>query len=150
MEKQNKHPFTPEEFKSIYSQVPRLCVDLVVQSNEGILLTLRALETWNNQWHLPGGTVFVNEKLEDAVKRVAKDELGVSVAIDKVIGVIECDSETKERGWGKSVSVAYLCYLNSKEIKLNADASDAKFFKSAPENILEDQSKFLKSNGLLR
>ena len=142
-------PFSEEEFKSIYSRVPRLCVELVIQSDEGILLTLRSLPTWNNQWHLPGGTVLFGEKLTDAVRRVAEDELGASVTVDQMIGVIEYPSEQKERGYGHGIGIAYLCHLNSPDIKLNTEASEAKFFQSAPENIIEEQGDFLKSKKLL-
>ncbi|MDP4001488.1 MAG: NUDIX hydrolase [bacterium] len=145
----SKKPFTEEEFKSIYSKVPRLCVEVVIQSQEGILLTLRSLPSWNNQWHLPGGTVLFGEKLEDSVKRVAEDELGASVTVDQMIGIIEYPSEQKERGYGHGIGIAYLCYLNSPDIKLNAEASEAKFFQSAPENIIQEQRYFLKSKKLL-
>ena len=35
-------PLSYEEFVAIYSKVPRLCVDLVVRTDEGVLMTLRA------------------------------------------------------------------------------------------------------------
>lgn len=146
----NNKTFTEEEFKSIYSRVPRLCVEVIIQSSEGILLTLRSLPTWNNQWHLPGGTILFGEKLEDAVKRIAEDELGVSVTVDQMIGVIEYPSEQKERGYGHGIGVAYLCHLNSPNIKLNTEASEAKFFQSAPENIIQEQEDFLKSKDLIK
>lgn len=145
----NSKPFTEEEFKSIYSRVPRLCVEVVIQSPKGILLTLRSLPSWNNQWHLPGGTVLFGEKLEEATKRIAEDELGASITVGQMIGLIEYPSEQKERGYGHGIGVAYLCHLNSPNIKLNTEASDAKFFQSAPENIIQEQGDFLKSKKLL-
>ncbi len=145
-----KKPFTEEEFKSIYSRVPRLCVELVIQSSEGILLTLRSLPSWNNQWHIPGGTVLLGERLEESVKRIAKEELGASITIERMINTIEYESEEKERGYGHGIGIAYLCHLDSPDIKLNAEASEAKFFLSIPSNIIKEQGDFLKKEGLIK
>jgi len=86
-------PFSPEEFKAVCSKVPRLGVDLVIIMRNGIVLTLRDLPSWKGQWHLPGGTVFYKETLEEAVARVARDELGISVSIEKMLGYIEYAEE---------------------------------------------------------
>lgn len=51
----NSKPFTLEEYKEIFSKVPRLCVAVVIKTNEGIVMMLRKLPSWHNQWHLPGG-----------------------------------------------------------------------------------------------
>ena len=76
-----KRPFTSEEFKTIYSKVPRLCVDLVIKTRKGIILTLRSLPTWYGMWHLPGGTILYKESLQDAIKRVAEEELGITAPV---------------------------------------------------------------------
>ena len=72
-------PFSPEQFKNIYSQVPRFCVELIIRTPQGVALTLRSLPAWHNQWHLPGGTVLYEETLAQAVERVAQDEVGLKV-----------------------------------------------------------------------
>lgn len=136
-------PLTEEEFKSIYSKVPRLCVDLFIQTEQGILLTLRKEKSWNSQWHIPGGTLYYKERLEDAVQRVAKGELGIEVSIEKLLGYIEYSSEEKERGFGYTVSVAFLCSPKSTEFKLNQQASEAKFFISLPANTIVEQKQFI-------
>ena len=64
------HPLTPDEFRDIYSKVPRLTVEVVLRSPAGVLLTLRDIEPCRGLWHLPGGTVRYGEKLLDAVRRV--------------------------------------------------------------------------------
>ena len=56
-----KKPFSPEEFKLLYSQVPRLVVEVIVKTEIGVALTLRKDTAWNNLWHIPGGTVFYQE-----------------------------------------------------------------------------------------
>src|SRR6185295_8718349 len=62
-----------KEFDAIYSLVPRLTVEVVVQTDAGIVLTRRAIEPAKGKWHIPGGTVFKGETLRQAVKRVARE-----------------------------------------------------------------------------
>lgn len=145
----SKRPFTPERFKEIYSKVPRLTVDLVVQGSEGIVLTLRNLPSWNNQWHFPGGTVFYKETIEQAVHRIAEDELGVQVEIVDLLGYIEFTSEEKERGFGWTISLAVLCKIVEGEIKSSEESSEVGFFKTLPEGIIKEQADFLKKVGLV-
>lgn len=139
----NNKPFTDEEFKSIYSKVPRLCVDPIVRTKDGIVLALRTLPTWNNMWHLPGGTVLYKESIKDAISRVMKREIGAEVEVVKILGYIEYVSEEKERGYGYSVSLAILCDLKGGELKADEDASEVKVFSELPENIVSEQKEFL-------
>jgi len=57
------------EFEEIYSKVPRLTVEVVVQSPLGILLTKRASGPCSGLWHIPGGTVRFGEPIRAAVSR---------------------------------------------------------------------------------
>ncbi|MEK7525725.1 MAG: NUDIX domain-containing protein [Patescibacteria group bacterium] len=145
----SKRPFTPEQFKEIYSKVPRLTVDLVIKEDRGIVLALRNLPSWNNQWHFPGGTVFYKETIDQVCKRVAEDELGVSVELLDTLGYIEYPSEEKERGFGWTVSLAVLCKITEGEIRPSEEASKVGYFKELPEGINKEQADFLKKVGLV-
>ncbi len=138
----DKRPFSLEEFKGIYSKATRLCVELVIKTPEGIVLTLRNLPSYHGQWHLPGGTVLYGESVADAIKRVAKEELDISVTIDRLLGYIEYN-ETKERGYGWTVSMDFLCFSDGKDMKHNEDASEVRAFNKLPDNIIEEQRIFL-------
>jgi len=85
----NKRPFSTEEFKKIYSKTPRLCVDLIINTPKGIVLSLRSIEPYKGEWHFPGGTVFYKEKIVDAIDRVALEEVGITVRVEKLLGYIE-------------------------------------------------------------
>lgn len=142
----NKRPFSPKEFKAIFSKVPRLCVVLVIKTPKGIVLSLRSLPTWNGKWHLPGGTVFYEEKIADAIKRVARDELGISVNIQKLLGYTECPKEKKKESFGWSVGMVFLCSTKITNIKPNNDeASEIKIFKELPPGMIREEHKFLRS-----
>ena len=47
----------------------------------GVLLALRDFGPCKGLWHLPGGTVRFGEPVVDAVRRVARDELGLTVRV---------------------------------------------------------------------
>jgi len=130
-----------EEFISFYSRVPRLCVDLIIKTDKGIILTKRSIEPWKGQWHLPGGTVYLGETLKQAVKRVAKDELNLDVEVIKNFGVMEFFHE--KRGHNHAVSIVFLTKIKSGEIKLNEQAEKVVISKTIPENTILEHKLFL-------
>lgn len=144
------HPLSSEDFEYIYSRVPRLCVDLVVKTPAGIVLTLRKLPSWQGCWHTPGGAVLYGETIQQAIQRVARTEIGVEVEIEKLLGYMEFPSERKERGFGWSISMFFLCRATSENFILNNDdASEIKVFPQLPEKMIEEQRVFLESHGVL-
>ena len=73
-------PLPQDEFDWIFSRVPRLTVEVVMASSDrGVLLALRDFGPCKGLWHLPGGTVRFGEPVTGAVRRVALDELGLTV-----------------------------------------------------------------------
>jgi len=138
-------PFSYKEFKSIYSKVPRLAIELAVKTKDGVILTLRNKHGWENKWHIPGMTLLYKESVVDAIQRVAEEELGVRVNPDKLLGYIEYTSEEKERGFGYTVSIVFLCSILSGELRPNEYASDIKCFKNLPDNLIEEQRQLLES-----
>jgi ADP-ribose pyrophosphatase YjhB (NUDIX family) len=136
----------PDEFKRVYSIVPRLCADLIIKMHGGIILTLRNLPQWENHWHLPGGTIYYKETIEQAVARISQNELNISVEMIRPLGYIEYPSEEKERGFGWSVSIPIVCVSNSREFKVGEDASEARVFTELPDTIIPEQKTFLSSH----
>ncbi len=135
-----KKPFTPEEFKSIYSRVPRVTVDLVIRTEQGTLLIVRDSGGWVGQWHLPGGTIFYRERIADAIERIAEEEVGIKVKVEKFLEHIEFLSEEKERGYGYSISLVYLCA----PVEPIPDKTDKyTFFKTLPDNIVSEHKEVI-------
>ncbi len=141
-----KKPFSYEEFKEIYSKVPRLCVDLIIRTPKGIVLTFRDLPDYKDLWHFPGGTVFYGEEIADAVSRVAKNELNIEVGIIQYLGYMENPNEEKEKGFGHTVSLVILCDAKSENFKLDEQASKVDFFKEVPKNMILPQKDFFEKN----
>ena len=127
--------------------MPRLCVELIIKTPEGVVFTLRQLSSWKGKWHIPGGTVFYRERPKDAVARVAMEELGITARIDKVLGYIEYsgEEEEKEQGFGSTIGLAFLCFTEAteEEMKVNSEASEIKVFKELPDNLINGQREFL-------
>lgn len=137
-----------EEFYSIYTRVPRICVDLVIKSSEGILLSLRAIEPCIGEWHLPGGTIYFGESIENAAKRIALAETGLNIQLIKQLAAIEF-LETESKRDMYAISIAILAEPISGELKHDFQASDIRFFKKLPENVILEHGKFLKQYKLL-
>jgi ADP-ribose pyrophosphatase YjhB (NUDIX family) len=139
-----KQPLTFDEFKLIYSKVPRLCVDLLIVNDDGYLFTLRQKNGYIGQWHFPGGTVFYREKIEASVQRIAQEELGTTVIVEKFICYLEYFSEVKERGFGYTVSLVFQCKLPKKaKINLDNQAEKYNFFKTPPINTIQEQKDLI-------
>jgi colanic acid biosynthesis protein WcaH len=135
-----------EAFEEIYSKVPRLTVDLLINGVEGFLLTKRNIEPWKDHWHLPGGSVLSEESIEEALRRVAKEELGLEISSTNLIGYIECTSGKEVPGYRHPVSLVFAVKVSSENVVLNDQASDARFFKEIPEKIIPEQSEFLEEH----
>jgi len=137
-----------QKFQEIYSQVPRLSVDLIIQSPEGILLTMRDIEPYKGFWHTPGGTVYFREGIKGAVKRKAKEEVGADVEIVRALGFIEFLNAERYGGFREhTVSLVFLCKLLSTNLKLDEQSSAYKFFKEMPENTIPEIKQFLGQHG---
>ena len=79
-----------EYFKTIIQNTPLVSVDLIVKHNNKILLGKRVNKPARSYWFTLGGRVLKNEKMQDAIKRITKEELGtVSDTIPKFIGIYE-------------------------------------------------------------
>jgi len=132
-------------FRTIYSKVPRLCVDLVILNKQNeVLLTFRKIPP-KGLWHLPGGTILFGETPEETAQRVAKEELGQKIVIKKLLGIINYDPASYKRitGIGHPVSIAYLASLTSNTITLDKQATKFKFHTKLPQKIFKEQKKFL-------
>lgn len=125
---------TQKEFDQVYARVPRLCVDLLIKNEDGVLLTYRTIPP-SDIWHLPGGTVKFDESVEEAVLRVAKKELGIDVKINKLFGILDYFNEPLLLNQ-HAVSIVHEVEIIKGEIKLNEEASKYGFFKKPPEDTV--------------
>jgi 8-oxo-dGTP pyrophosphatase MutT (NUDIX family) len=126
------------EFDAIFSRVPRLSVEVVIHTPErGVLLLLRDIPPNVGAWHIPGGTVLFGERLTDAVKRVARDELGLEVTVGDLLGYIEYPSHY-ENGLDSPVGLAFETTPVAGE-----PAEGCAWFTKLPDGLYSEQAEFL-------
>ena len=69
-----------EQFKTVVKNTPLISIDFIVKNSENkILLGKRVNKPAQNFLFTLGGRVYKNEKLEDAKKRILKDEVGLDL-----------------------------------------------------------------------
>lgn len=76
----------PEEtYTGFVARMPQPCVELVLETDEGLLLGKRTIEP--QVWFWPGSRLYKGERLEAAARRVASEELGIEVRLVEQLGV---------------------------------------------------------------
>ncbi|RLI93992.1 MAG: hypothetical protein DRO90_02530 [Candidatus Altiarchaeales archaeon] len=131
----------PEKF-------PRLTVDAVILKNNSIILVKRKNPPFEDMWALPGGFVEYGETVENAILREVKEETGLDVKIDRIVGVYS-DPDRDPRG--HTVSICFLCHPIGGKLIANTDTKDAKKFNLSElprlafdhEKIISDALKII-------
>ena len=146
----HKQWLSQEDFETIYSKVPRLNVDLVIHDlKEGIVLVRRSIEPSIGSWHLPGGTVYKTETVEDASKRVAKNETGFDVEVTRCLGYMEFPHEKRGSIEVHTISIAMEVKIIGGELKKDNNAQEIGIFTELPFPFLPGHDEFLISHKLL-
>jgi ADP-ribose pyrophosphatase YjhB (NUDIX family) len=132
-----------EEYDAIFSRVPRLSVEVVIlDSDLGVLLALRDIPPYEGAWHIPGGTVLFAEPLTEAVKRVARNELGVDVKPGELLGYIEYPSHYNN-GLDSPVGLAFRTELIGEAAAEGTLPEGCAWFTHLPEGLYAEQRQFL-------
>jgi ADP-ribose pyrophosphatase YjhB (NUDIX family) len=137
-------PLPQDEFDRIFSRVPRLTVEVVIASSDrGVLLALRDFGPCKGLWHLPGGTVRFGEPVADAVKRVALDELGLTVSVEELLGYIEYPSHYNN-GLDSPVGLAFRAQPAIADLPEERNLPPScEWFAKLPEDMHDEQREFL-------
>ena len=127
-----------KEFDRVLKIVTTTVVEVIVKNENGILLGKRNTEPFRGMWHLTGGFVHYNEKISDAVKRVAKREIGADVEVVKLLGIYEYINDDPR---GHMIALAHIVKIVGGTIAPNPDNTELKYFKSAPEDMIPHHKK---------
>lgn len=115
-----KH-INPRLYKKILQVLPISCVDVVVALPNGrqFLLGKRTTKPAKGRWFIIGGRVLKGEKLEQAVRRHIKVELGnVKFHIVRQLGAAETIFHNSAQGPpSHTINTVYLVRVVSKNIK---------------------------------
>ncbi|MGB6463487.1 MAG: NUDIX domain-containing protein [Nitrosotalea sp.] len=126
-------------FDRFSSYFPYSTVDVVIQNGDSFILAKRTIPPYKNKWNLPGGVVFKTEKLADVAKRVAKEELGLTVKIERFLGVYENPVLSRH-----DISHVFIASILKGKIVHDFQSSKVKFFKNAPQDMVPYQKKIMR------
>lgn len=103
--------FIPKDlFTEFIARCPQVCIELLVEDERGVLLAKRTREPAKGEWFWPGSRLYKGERKEDAVYRVAEEELGIEVEIESFVGVYEQFWETSSAKGSPSRHTVNLVY----------------------------------------
>lgn len=102
-------------------ETPKLMVDVVIPSENGIVLIRRGSDPFEGRWALPGGFVEVGETVESAAVREVAEETGLAVELAGLVGVYS-DPDRDPRG--HNVSVAFLARVVAGDLMAASDAAE--------------------------
>ncbi len=140
-------PFTPIEFRDIFSRTPRATVEILLLTEAGIVLVQRQEASWHGQWHVPGGSVFYREHVVDTIRRVGQEELGIAVEPIEFQEYVEYWDEVRERGYGYSLGLAHICRSAepiTPEILAKWQAEHIGIYPEIPPNTIREQQPMIR------
>ena len=85
-------------------EFPKLAVDILVAKDDKILLIKRKHEPFKGKFALPGGFVEYGETVEQAAARECKEETGIDVELEGLLGVYSAPDRDPR---GHTVSVVF-------------------------------------------
>ena len=112
------------------------CGAFILNDNNEILLQQRNKEPEKGYWSIPGGKLEWMETFEDAVKREVKEECGVEIKVEKLLGICDHIVKNENQHW---VSPSFLCRITKGEPKIMEPTkhTDMQWFdlQALPENL---------------
>ncbi|WP_273846381.1 NUDIX hydrolase [Rubrobacter calidifluminis] len=124
-------------------ETPKLTVDVVIPDRDGrVVLIRRANEPFRGRWALPGGFVDVGETVEQAARREVREETGLEVELERLVGVY---SEPARDPRGHNVSVAFLAHpVGDAGPRGSDDASEALLLDPAVVELAFDHDRIIR------
>lgn len=126
-----------------------LAADAIILDKGNVVLIRRKFLPFQGMWSLAGGMVNYGESVESAAVREAKEETGLDVGIERLVGVY---SKPGRDPRGHLVSVCFLCSKTGGEIKVTEETLGVKEF--SPEELkgmqlAADHKDMLRDAGIL-
>jgi len=121
---------------------PLVAVDAVVMRPDGsVVLVKRAKEPFKGFWALPGGFVEYGERVEEAIKREVREETGLEIAVEGLVGVY---SEPSRDPRGHIISIAFFAREIGGSLRPSSDAADVRAFSALPARLAFDHARIIK------
>lgn len=141
-----------DEWRTIVSNVPIVSVDLLVRTDEGLLLGKRTNEPARGDWFPPGGRVRKGETRTEAVHRVARTELGVEVEVVESLGAFEHlydTADVADAGGKHYLANGYVVDLVGGDVTLDDQHEQIRAFETLPEGLHDYVSAYVEASDLV-
>jgi 8-oxo-dGTP diphosphatase len=140
---------TVQTLSSLGLRSPLVAADGIIMIDNELVLIRRKFYPFEGKLALPGGMVEYDERVEDAVRREMKEEIGLDVEIVDLLGVY---SEPGRDPRGHVVSAAYILERVGGELRSGDDAKAIELvdIENIPDlafdhnEIVEDFIEFMK------
>ena len=116
----------------------------MITQKDSVVLIRRKNPPYSGSWALPGGFVEYGETVESAALRETKEETGLDVVLDGIVGVY---SNPERDPRGHIISICFLGHKNGGKLVADTDAAEVKCFGFTELSQLElafDHRKILK------
>lgn len=111
-----------------YPDTPIVAVAALILDKGRLLLVKRKNEPSQGLWSAPGGVVELGERMEDAVKREAKEETGMRIEIERMLTVLDHILKDKNRRVRFHYTIIYyVAHPVGGMLKASTDAEDVKW-----------------------
>jgi ADP-ribose pyrophosphatase YjhB (NUDIX family) len=121
---------------------PKVAVGTVITRPDGrIVLVKRAIEPGYGKWVFPGGYVDRGEEVMMAAIREAREEAGLDIRIDRLIGIYSYAGRTP-------IIIVYAATVLSGELAVDEEGLEAQWFE--PSAIPWDDLAFLSTTEAIR
>ena len=105
---------------------PLLTVDSAIISNTSVVLIMRKNPPYKGYWALPGGFVEYGETVESAAIRETKEETGLNVKLDDIVGIY---SDPGRDPRGHIISICFFAHKTGGNLLADTDAVDVRWFE---------------------
>jgi colanic acid biosynthesis protein WcaH len=143
----NAIALSDNEFIQLIKNAPLIAIDLIVKNNKGeILLGLRKNSPAKSRWFVPGGRIRKGEKLDDAFRRITKNELNQSFdrGKAKLLNIYEhiYENENKYSIEGLDTHYVVISYVieDTQTLYLVENDQHSKFIWMNVEELLSNDS----------
>ncbi len=102
---------------------------IITDHERKILLQQRAD---SHLWALPGGTMEIGESIEENIRREVKEETGLDITIERLLGVYSDPSHVIAYDDGEvrqEFSVCFICRIIGGQLKISEESTDIQFFE---------------------
>ena len=115
-----------EEWKFCVNRLPIIAIDLIIKNKHSEILMGRRLNNpAKNSFFVPGGRIFKNEKIEDAIERISNNEISKTYKIKDASFINYFEHFYPNSLWEeKDISTHYIVLAFS--IKTNKEAFNLK------------------------